>query len=120
PRKEKYSHKPRRAAQAAGAEICPVAIRRVTLGQDASQPNLLDALPPSEFTLLPNTAGCYNAADAVRTCKLARELLGGHKPVKLEVLGDQETLFPDVVETIKAAEELVADGFDVMVYTSDD
>jgi thiazole synthase len=83
-------------------------------------PNLLDALPPHEFTLLPNTAGCYNAADAVRTCKLARELLDGHKLVKLEVLGDQRTLYPDVMETLKAAEQLVADGFDVMVYTSDD
>ncbi|GAB2797805.1 thiazole synthase [Dyella kyungheensis] len=110
----------RRASQAAGAEIVTVAIRRVNLGQDAGQPNLLDALPPDEFTLLPNTAGCYNAADAVRTCKLARELLDGHKLVKLEVLGDQRTLFPDVVETLKAAEALVADGFDVMVYTSDD
>ena len=110
----------RRASQAAGAEIVTVAIRRVNLGQDAGQPSLLDALPPQEFTLLPNTAGCYNAADAVRTCKLARELLDGHKLVKLEVLADQRTLFPDVVETLKAAEILVADGFDVMVYTSDD
>ncbi len=110
----------RRASQAAGAQIVTVAIRRVNLGQDAGQPNLLDALPPDEFTLLPNTAGCYNAADAVRTCKLARELLDGHKLVKLEVLGDQRTLFPDVVETLKAAEILVADGFDVMVYTTDD
>ena len=110
----------RRASQAAGAEIVTVAIRRVNVGQDAGQPNLLDALPPEEFTLLPNTAGCYSAVDAVRTCKLARELLDGHKLVKLEVLGDQRTLFPDVVETLKAAEVLVADGFDVMVYTSDD
>jgi thiazole synthase len=110
----------RRASQAAGAQIVTVAIRRVNVGQEAGQPNLLDALPPNEFTLLPNTAGCYNAADAVRTCKLARELLDGHKLVKLEVLGDQRTLFPDVVETLKAAEQLVADGFDVMVYTSDD
>lgn len=110
----------RAASQAAGAEIVTVAIRRVNIGQDANAPSLLDALPPSEFTLLPNTAGCYNAVDAVRTCKLARELLDGHKLVKLEVLGDQKTLFPDVVETLKAAETLVADGFDVMVYTSDD
>jgi len=110
----------REASLAAGAEIVTVAIRRVNLGQEAGQPNLLDALPPHEFTLLPNTAGCYNAADAVRTCKLARELLDGHKLVKLEVLGDERTLFPDVVETLKAAEELVHDGFDVMVYTSDD
>ncbi len=110
----------RAASQAAGAEIVTVAIRRVNIGQDASAPSLLDALPPDEFTLLPNTAGCYNASDAVRTCKLARELLDGHKLVKLEVLGDQKTLFPDVIETLKAAEILVADGFDVMVYTSDD
>jgi thiazole synthase len=110
----------RRATQAAGAEIVTAAIRRVNLGQDLNAPSLLDALPPNEFTLLPNTAGCYNAVDAVRTCKLARELLDGHKLVKLEVLGDERTLFPDVVETLKAAEQLVADGFDVMVYTSDD
>ncbi len=110
----------RRASQAAGAEIVTVAIRRVNVGQDAGAPSLLDALPPHEFTLLPNTAGCYDAAEAVRTCRLARELLDGHKLVKLEVLGDQRTLFPDVVETLKAAETLVADGFDVMVYTSDD
>ena len=110
----------RAASLAAGAEIVTVAIRRVNIGQDAGQPNLLDALPPDQFTLLPNTAGCYNAVDAVRTCKLARELLDGHKLVKLEVLGDQRTLFPDVVETLKAAEILVADGFEVMVYTSDD
>jgi thiazole synthase len=110
----------RRATLAAGAEMVTLAIRRVNIGQDPNAPNLLDALPPSEFTLLPNTAGCYNAADAVRTCKLARELLDGHKLVKLEVLGDQRTLYPDVIETLKAAEQLVAEGFDVMVYTSDD
>ena len=110
----------RAASQAAGAEIVTVAIRRVNIGQDTGQPSLLDALPPDQFTLLPNTAGCYNAVDAVRTCKLARELLDGHQLVKLEVLGDQRTLFPDVVETLKAAEILVADGFEVMVYTSDD
>ena len=110
----------RAASLAAGAEIVTVAIRRVNIGQDAGQPNLLEALPPDQFTLLPNTAGCYNAVDAVRTCKLARELLDGHQLVKLEVLGDQRTLFPDVVETLKAAEILVADGFEVMVYTSDD
>ncbi|RDS82966.1 thiazole synthase [Dyella monticola] len=110
----------RRATLAAGAEIVTAAIRRVNLGQDPNAPNLLDALPPGEFTLLPNTAGCYNAVDAVRTCRLARELLDGHTLIKLEVLGDERTLFPDVVETLKAAEQLVADGFDVMVYTSDD
>lgn len=110
----------RRATLAAGADIVTAAIRRVNLGQDPNAPNLLDALPPGEFTLLPNTAGCYNAVDAVRTCRLARELLDGHNLVKLEVLGDERTLFPDVVETLKAAEQLVADGFEVMVYTSDD
>lgn len=110
----------RAATLAAGAEMVTVAIRRVNIGQDAGQPSLLEVLPPEEFTLLPNTAGCYNAVEAVRTCKLARELLDGHALVKLEVLGDHRTLFPDVVETVKAAEALVADGFEVMVYTSDD
>jgi thiazole synthase len=110
----------RRATEAAGAEIVTVAIRRTNIGQDASQPNLLDVLPPSRFTILPNTAGCYNADDAVRTCRLARELLDGHNLVKLEVLGDAKTLFPDVVQTLKAAETLVAERFEVMVYTSDD
>lgn len=110
----------RRATLAAGAQIVTAAIRRVNLGQNPDEPSLLDALPPEEFTLLPNTAGCYTAEDAVRTCRLARELLDGHKLVKLEVLGDQRTLYPDVVQTLKAAELLVADGFDVMVYTSDD
>jgi len=109
-----------RATEAAGAEIVTVAIRRTNIGQNPGEPNLLDVLPPSRFTLLPNTAGCYTADDAVRTCRLARELLDGHKLVKLEVLGDEKTLFPDVVATLKAAEVLVADGFDVMVYTSDD
>jgi thiazole synthase len=109
-----------RATEAAGAEIVTVAIRRTNIGQNPGEPNLLDALPPSRYTILPNTAGCYTASDAVRTCRLARELLDGHKLVKLEVLGDEKTLFPDVVETLKAAETLVADGFDVMVYTSDD
>jgi thiazole synthase len=110
----------RRATEAAGAEIVTIAIRRTNIGQDASQPNLLDVLPPSRYTILPNTAGCYSAADAVRTCRLARELLDGHKLVKLEVLGDPKTLFPDIVQTLEAARILVADGFDVMVYTSDD
>src|SRR6516164_2559934 len=90
----------RRATEAAGAEIVTVAIRRTNIGQDTSQPNLLDVLPPSRFTILPNTAGCYNADDAVRTCRLARELLDGHNLVKLEVLGDAKTLFPDVVQTL--------------------
>ena len=110
----------RRATDAAGAQIVTVALRRVNLGQDKNAPNLLDVLPPDLFTILPNTAGCYTAQDAVRTCQLARELLDGHKLVKLEVLGDEKTLFPDVVQTLAAAETLVADGFDVMVYTSDD
>ena len=110
----------RRATDAAGAEIVTVAIRRTNLGQSPNEPNLLDVLPPDRYTLLPNTAGCYTAEDAVRTCRLARELLDGHTLVKLEVLGDQRTLFPDVIGTLKAAEQLVADGFQVMVYTSDD
>ena len=110
----------RAAVDESGAEIVTVAIRRVNIGQDASQPSLLEALPPSQYTYLPNTAGCYNSEDAVRTLRLARELLDGHKLVKLEVLGDPNTLYPNVRETLKAAEILVADGFDVMVYTSDD
>ncbi|HQV72638.1 MAG: thiazole synthase [Xanthomonadales bacterium] len=110
----------RRATEAAEAEIVTVAIRRTNIGQDPAQPNLLDVLPPDRYTILPNTAGCYTADDAVRTLQLARELLDGHKLVKLEVLGDPRTLFPDVVQTLDAAERLVADGFEVMVYTSDD
>lgn len=108
------------ATEAAGAEMITVAVRRTNIGQNPDEPNLLDVVPPSKYTILPNTAGCYTAAEAVRTCKLARELLDGHKLVKLEVLGDQKTLFPNVTETLIAAEQLVADGFDVMVYTSDD
>jgi thiazole synthase len=110
----------RAAIDASGAEIVTVAIRRTNIGQNAGEPSLLDYLPPEEFTYLPNTAGCYSADDAVRTLRLARELLDGHKLVKLEVLGDPNTLYPNVIETIKAAEILVKDGFDVMVYTSDD
>jgi len=109
-----------RATQAAGAQIVTVAIRRSNIGQDPHAPNLLDVLPPERYTILPNTAGCYTAEEAVRTCRLARELLDGHKLVKLEVLADQRTLYPDVMQTLIAAEQLVADGFDVMVYTSDD
>ena len=108
------------ATEASGAEMITVAVRRTNIGQNPGEPNLLDVVPPSKYTILPNTAGCYTAAEAVRTCKLARELLDGHKLVKLEVLGDQKTLFPNVTETLLAAEQLVADGFDVMVYTSDD
>ncbi len=110
----------RAAIAASGAEIVTVAIRRTNIGQDPDEPNLLDVLPPDRFTILPNTAGCFDAASAVRTCKLARELLDGHDLVKLEVLGDEKTLFPDITETLKATEELVADGFKVMVYTNDD
>jgi len=110
----------REATVAAGAQIVTVAIRRSNIGQNPGEPNLLDVLPPDEYTILPNTAGCYTAAEALRTCRLARELLDGHKLVKLEVLGDQRTLFPDIVQTLAAAEQLVNDGFDVMVYTSDD
>jgi thiazole synthase len=110
----------RAAVVASGAQIVTVAIRRTNIGQDRNAPSLIEALPPSEFTYLPNTAGCYTAEDAVRTLRLARELLDGHPLVKLEVLGDKETLFPNVRETLKAAETLVRDGFEVMVYTSDD
>ncbi|MGV8930817.1 MAG: thiazole synthase [Luteimonas sp.] len=115
----------RSATEASGAQIVTVAIRRTPffnkqLDQAPGAPSLLDVLSPDRYTILPNTAGCYTAEDAVRTCRLARELLGGHNLTKLEVLGDQRTLFPDVVQTLKAAEQLVADGFDVMVYTSDD
>ncbi|MGO8754849.1 MAG: thiazole synthase [Gallionellaceae bacterium] len=110
----------RAALDASGAEIVTVAIRRTNLGQNANEPNLLDAVPPSKFTYLPNTAGCYSADDAVRTLRLARELLDGHTLVKLEVLGDAQSLYPNVVETLAAAKTLVAEGFQVMVYTSDD
>lgn len=110
----------RRATEAAGAQIVTVAIRRSNIGQDPGSPNLLDVLPPSRYTILPNTAGCYTAEDAVRTCRLARELLDGHRLVKLEVLGDAKTLYPHVPETLKAAAILVREGFEVMVYTSDD
>ena len=110
----------RDATLAAEAEIVTVAIRRVNIGQDPNAPSLLDVLPPSQFTILPNTAGCYSAQDAVYTLQMARELLNGHKLVKLEVLGDETTLFPHMPETLKAAETLVRDGFDVMVYCSDD
>lgn len=110
----------RAALDASGTEIVTVAIRRTNLGQNANEPNLLDAVPPSKFTYLPNTAGCYTADDAVRTLRLARELLDGHSLVKLEVLGDPQSLYPNVIETIAAAKTLVAEGFQVMVYTSDD
>jgi thiazole synthase len=110
----------RRAIEASGAEIVTVAIRRTNIGQNANEPSLLDAVPPSKYTYLPNTAGCYSADDAVRTLRLARELLDGHELVKLEVLGDPKSLFPNMIETLKAAETLVQEGFKVMVYCSDD
>ena len=108
------------AVEASGAEIVTVAVRRVNLGQDPDAPNLLDALPPDRYTILPNTAGCYAAEDAIRVCRLARELLDGQSLVKLEVMGDERTLYPDVAATLRAAETLVAEGFEVMAYTSDD
>jgi thiazole synthase len=110
----------RAAVDASGAQIITVAIRRTNIGQEPGQPSLLDALPPDRYTILPNTAGCYTADDAVRTLRLARELLDGHDLVKLEVLGDSATLFPHMPETVKAAEILVKDGFKVMVYCADD
>lgn len=110
----------RAAIEASDAQIVTVAIRRTNIGQTPGEPNLLDVLPPDRYTILPNTAHCYNARDAVRTARLARELLGGHDLVKLEVLGDEKTLFPDLAETYRATETLVKDGFKVMVYTSDD
>ena len=108
------------AIEASGAEIVTVAIRRTNMGQNKDEPSLLDVISPEKFTILPNTAGCYDADSAIRTCQLARELLDGHSLVKLEVLGDEKTLYPDITETIKAAEELIKDNFDVMVYTTDD
>lgn len=118
--KYKDNEQTRQAIEASGAEIITIAIRRTNIGQNPDEPNLLDILPPDQYTLLPNTAGCYTVDDAVRTCRLARELLDGHDLVKLEVLGDEKTLFPDVTATLEAAEILVKDGFNVMVYTNDD
>lgn len=108
------------AIETSGAEIVTVAVRRTNIGQDAGEPNLLDFISPDKYTILPNTAGCYTADEAVRTCKLARELLDGHDLVKLEVLGDQKTLYPNIVHTLKACEALIKDNFKVMVYTNDD
>ncbi|GAF57622.1 LOW QUALITY PROTEIN: thiazole biosynthesis protein ThiG [Psychrobacter sp. JCM 18902] len=108
------------AIGASAAEIVTVAIRRTNIGQNSNEPNLLDVISPDKYTILPNTAGCFDAETAIRTCKLARELLGGHNLVKLEVLGDEKTLYPNVIETLKAAQVLIDDGFEVMVYTSDD
>ncbi|AMN48738.1 MULTISPECIES: thiazole synthase [unclassified Psychrobacter] len=108
------------AIAASAAEIVTVAIRRTNIGQNSNEPNLLDVISPDKYTILPNTAGCFDAETAVRTCKLARELLGGHNLVKLEVLGDENSLYPNIMETLKAAKVLIDDGFEVMVYTSDD
>ena len=110
----------REAIETSGAEIVTVAIRRTNIGQNADEPNLLDFINPDKYTILPNTAGCFSAEDAVRCCKLARELLDGHDLVKLEVLGDQKTLYPNITHTLRAARELIDDGFKVMVYTNDD
>ena len=110
----------RDAVVASGAEIVTVALRRTNIGQDPDAPNLLEVLSPDDYTILPNTAGCYDAEDAIRVCRLARELLDGRRLVKLEVLGDRRTLYPDVAQTLSAAETLVAEGFEVMVYTNDD
>ncbi len=108
------------ATKASGSEIITVAIRRMNIGQSKTEPNILEYIDPNRYTLLPNTAGCFDAASAVRTCLLAQELLGGHNFVKLEVIGDQKTLFPDVRETIIAAEELIKRDFEVLAYTTDD
>ena len=118
--KYKDMNETQEAIEASGAEIVTIAVRRTNMGQSSDEPNILEVLPPDRYTILPNTAGCYDQKTAVRTCKLARELLDGHNLVKLEVLGDEKTLFPDVMATMRAAEELVKDGFDVMVYTNDD
>jgi thiazole synthase len=118
--KYKDMEETRLATEASGAEIVTVAIRRTNIGQNPDEPNVLDVLPADKYTILPNTAGCYTAEDAVRTCRLARELLDGHKLVKLEVIGDEKTLYPDITATLEAAEILIEDGFDVMVYTTDD
>ncbi|MDC0475281.1 thiazole synthase [Methylophilaceae bacterium] len=108
------------AISESGAEIVTVAIRRTNIGQDIKEESLLDFIPKEKYTYLPNTAGCYTKDDAIRTLRLARELLDGHNLVKLEVLGDPNTLYPNVVETVEAAKILIKEGFDVMVYTSDD
>jgi len=118
--KYKDMEETRLATEASGAEIVTVAIRRSNIGQNADEPNLLEVIPPEKYTILPNTAGCYTTEDAVRTCRLARELLDGHNLVKLEVLGDEKTLFPDITATLEATEILVNDGFEIMVYTNDD
>ncbi|MEE9356934.1 thiazole synthase [Candidatus Vondammii sp. HM_W22] len=118
--KYKGMEETQQAIEASAAEIITIAIRRTNIGQNKDEPNILDILPPDKYTILPNTAGCFDADSAIRTCRLARELLDGHNLAKLEVLGDEKTLFPDVMATMKAAEVLIKDGFDIMVYTNDD
>ncbi len=118
--KYKDPEETKNAIEASGAEIITIAIRRTNIGQNKDEPNLLDIISPNDYTLLPNTAGCYDVDSAVRTCKLARELLDGHDLIKLEVLGDEKTLFPDIPQTLEAAKQLVDDNFKVMVYTTDD
>jgi thiazole synthase len=118
--KYKDMEETKNAIESSGAEIVTVAIRRTNIGQNNDEPNLLEIISPDKYTLLPNTAGCYDVESAVRTCKLARELLDGHDLVKLEVLGDEKTLFPDIPQTLEAAKQLIDDGFKVMVYTTDD
>ena len=110
----------RSAIEASNAEIVTVALRRLNIGQNESEENLLNVISPSKYTILPNTAGCYDSDSAVRTCMLAREILDGHNFIKLEVLGDKKTLYPNVLETVAAARRLVEDGFEVLVYTTDD
>ena len=118
--KYKDFYETKNAIEASGAEMVTVAIRRMNIGQDKNSENLLDIISPEKYTILPNTAGCYTSKDAIRTCELAAELLSGEMLVKLEVLSDSKTLYPNVVETIKASEILVKKGFKVMVYTIDD
>ncbi|MEK9650014.1 MAG: thiazole synthase [Gammaproteobacteria bacterium] len=118
--KYKNLEETRDAIIASGAEIVTVALRRTNIGQNSDEPNLLDFISPDKWTILPNTAGCFSAEDAVRTCMLARELLDGHNLVKLEVLGEKKTLYPNMTQTISAAKTLIEDGFEVMVYCSDD
>ena len=117
--KYKNMEETKNAIEASGAEIVTVAIRRTNIGQNANEPSLLEVISPKKYTILPNTAGCFDADSAIRTCYLAAELLNS-KLVKLEVLGDEKTLYPDITETLKAAKELIEDEFKIMVYTNDD
>lgn len=108
------------AIEASGAQMVTCAVRRVNMGQNPDEPNLLDYLSPDRYIFLPNTAFCYTAADAVRVCEVARELLDGHRLVKLEIMGDEKTMYPNILETLRAAETLLKKDFLVMVYTNDD